>query len=186
MDIRVRQLSTYGFDVTFRSGDFLAEQGLETAVFISLFTDRRAEVEELPPLEVDTRGWWGDLFATDEGDEIGSKLWLLDRAAVTQDALNRAQEYAEQALQWLIDDGIAERVTVVASFIGRVGYLLEIEIKKPNTNQASNFRYQMSWDGQFAQQIDDEGPAVAVDTSDNSQYIVFDAGSVFDSARFKT
>ena len=181
MDIRLRQLASYGFDITFRAGDFLPEQGLETAVLISLFTDRRVENEELPPFESEARGWWGDLFSGIEGDETGSKLWLLNREVITQDAINRAQEYAEQSLQWLVDDGIAESVNVEASVFGREGYLLDITIKKPNTNEASNYRYQVTWDGQFAQQAADEPAAVPVPvpTPDVPEglYFGFDGGT---------
>ncbi len=59
--------------------DFETDAGLETAVIISLFTDRRAgENDELPATETDRRGWWGNTLQ-DADDEIGSKLWLLCR-----------------------------------------------------------------------------------------------------------
>ncbi|NCB53153.1 MAG: hypothetical protein EOM54_14955, partial [Clostridia bacterium] len=39
--------------------DLSSDKGLETAVIVSLFTDRRADGEELPPNEKTKRGWWG-------------------------------------------------------------------------------------------------------------------------------
>ena len=84
---------------------------LSRAVVISLFTWQRASQSD----EVDNdqrMGWWGDTFAENKGDKIGSKLWLLLRQKITEEALNRAQEYAYDALKWLIDDGICSDITV--------------------------------------------------------------------------
>lgn len=84
---------------------------LSRAVIISLFTWKRASQSD----EVDNdqrMGWWGDTFAENKGDKIGSKLWLLLRQKVTDETINRAQEYAYDALKWLIDDGICSDITV--------------------------------------------------------------------------
>ncbi len=76
---------------------------LTTAVLISLFTDRVALPEdEIPDATDDPRGWWAD----DAGQPIGSRLWLIERSKRTQETLSRAQGYIEEALQWLIDDGV--------------------------------------------------------------------------------
>ena len=84
---------------------------LSRAVVISLFTWQRASQSD----EVDNdqrMGWWGDTFAENKGDKIGSKLWLLLRQKITEETLNRAQEYAFDALKWLIDEGICSDITV--------------------------------------------------------------------------
>ena len=84
---------------------------LSRAVVISLFTWQRASQSD----EVDNdqrMGWWGDTFAENKGDKIGSKLWLLLRQKITDETINRAQEYAFDALKWLIDDGICSDITV--------------------------------------------------------------------------
>lgn len=84
---------------------------LSRAVIISLFTWKRASQSD----EVDNdqrMGWWGDTFAEEKGDKIGSKLWLLLRQKITEETLNRTQEYAYDALKWLIDDGICSDITV--------------------------------------------------------------------------
>ncbi len=74
---------------------------LQTAVLISLFTDRIAEPDDvIPDGSNDPRGWWGDEFST---VKIGSRLWLLTRAKQTQATLQRAYDYILQALQWMID-----------------------------------------------------------------------------------
>lgn len=84
---------------------------LSRSVVISLFTWQRASQSD----EVDNdqrMGWWGDTFAENKGDKIGSKLWLLLRQKVTDETLLRGQEMADDALQWLVEDGICTDVSV--------------------------------------------------------------------------
>ena len=84
---------------------------LSRFVVISLFTWQRASQSD----EVDNdqrMGWWGDTFAENKGDKIGSKLWLLLRQKVTDETLLRAQEMADDALQWLVEDGICTEISV--------------------------------------------------------------------------
>lgn len=96
-------------DILFDDGDLVREEGLETAVLMSLFTDKRAsESDNLPdPGSTDRRGWWGDQVSEIPGDEIGSKLWLLKRSKTTQDTLVKAKVYTKEALQHFIDDGVS-------------------------------------------------------------------------------
>lgn len=87
---------------------------LRRSVTISLFTWRRAGPDD--PLDDDDRkGWWADCVPTVAGDQIGSRLWLLQRRTITQDTLRDAKEYAEEALRWMTDDGLVSAVTVTAT-----------------------------------------------------------------------
>ncbi len=108
------------------------DDGLETAVIISLFTDRRANADDsIPDGSSDRRGWWADEFATINNDLIGSRLWLLSREKQVPAVLVKAQAYAQEALQWLVEDGVAESVAVVASN-PRSGVLgLQVAISRP-------------------------------------------------------
>ncbi len=88
-------------------------QALPRAVIISLFTWGRALPDD--DLPGDARmGWWGDSFPQVAGDRIGSRLWLLARAKILNDTPAKAREYAEQALAWLLEDGVASEVIVQA------------------------------------------------------------------------
>ncbi len=134
------------FDLSLAGGDLAQDEGLETSVLISLFTDRRANDEDPLPGGDDRRGWWGDAFGDIDGDRVGSRLWLLSREKQTQTALNRAKEYAEEALRWLIEDGIARSVTVSAQIVSSGVLGLEVEIaraKKP----VAQYRFDVFWRG---------------------------------------
>ncbi|CAG0895271.1 unnamed protein product [Cyprideis torosa] len=92
------------------SGDLLHEPGLETAVLMSLFSDKRHNSE---------RGYWADELIE---RQTGSLLWLLKREKTTGpehkegSVLRRAENYCQQALRWLIDEGEATKTTTVASW----------------------------------------------------------------------
>ena len=140
-------LNLPGYDIALSGADLLADNGLKTAVIMSLFTDRQAEPGDiLPDGSTNRRGHWGDSFAAVDGDKIGSRLWLLDRAKQTSDTLNRAREYSREALQWLIDDGVAATLKVAAAWL-RPGMLgLTIEITRPD-GSSQNYRFENAWNG---------------------------------------
>lgn len=85
------------------------QDSLTRAVIISLFSWRRADDSDDYDHELGKQGWWGDSL---NKDEIGSKLWQLLRSKITSETLLRAQEMADDALQWLVEDGICTDVSV--------------------------------------------------------------------------
>lgn len=113
-------------DLLLQDGALVSDDGLRTAILISLFSDARApDGAELPEDGSDRRGWWGDEFAAaqfaDRDSAIGSTLWLLRRAKIMPATLQRAREAAYAALAWLIRDGIASAVYVDAEAHGGSG-----------------------------------------------------------------
>lgn len=99
------------------------EDGLQTAIILSLFTDARADRDaKLPLQQTDRRGWVGDEFMTAtqgaRAEAWGSALWLIYISKVTPDVLERARFAAQEALAWLVRDGIASRVVVTAQWAG--------------------------------------------------------------------
>ena len=112
------------FDWAIKDQDLAGDDGLETAIILSLFTDRRAlEDDPLPDGSDDRRGWWADAYVGQ--DHIGSRLWLLEREKDTREVVNRARDYAEEALQWLVEDGIALGIEVMAGWVESSGALTE-------------------------------------------------------------
>lgn len=99
------------------------EDTLQTAIILSLFSDRRAGPDDTLPLhDTERRGWVGDEYMADDFDDRldawGSKLWLVYFGKVTAAKLGAARFAAEQSLQWLIRDGIASRIVVQSSWEG--------------------------------------------------------------------
>lgn len=134
-------------DLSLSDGDLAVDQGLETAVLISLFTDRRAdEREELPAGETSRRGWWGDSFAADS-DKVGSRLWLLHREKSLAEVAARAEDYAREALAWLIEDGVSDKTTVKARTPGNGALILEVSVKRPGQEDLP-MRFIYNWAAQ--------------------------------------
>lgn len=104
---------------------------LRRAVTISLFSWRRAATDDALD-DANRQGWWGDCAPTEAGDQIGSRLWLLRRRALTDDTLRDAQEYAEEALRWMTDDDIVTTVAVTAERQGNDRLNLLVTLTESN------------------------------------------------------
>lgn len=125
--------------------DIETDEGLETAVITSLFTDKRApKGVELPAGEVRRRGWWGDSLLS-YSDEYGSLLWLLCREKETRNVVLRAEEYAKSALQWLIQDGVAKQIDVYGEIPSPGVLHLLVQIWRPGRNDSMSFKYAYNW-----------------------------------------
>lgn len=123
---------------------FAEDGGLETAVLLSLFTDRRAgDDDELPDGSRDRRGYWGDGISEVEGDRYGSRLWLLRRAKLTNETVNRAREYVLEALEWMREDGVASEIRVVVEIGGRDRLDIGVEIDRA-VEEPVRFEFQWS------------------------------------------
>lgn len=112
-----------GSDEKLNIGGLRAKAMLETAVILSLFTDRR--IETTHPLywlaDGDPRGYWGDGIDVREDlgeTALGSRLWLLERAPLTINGISAAvwaKQFATEALAPLQAQGAVARIDVDAS-----------------------------------------------------------------------
>jgi phage gp46-like protein len=130
-------------DVSVALNDVERDAGLRTAVILSLFLDRRAEDGDALPGGTDRRGWWADEFAEVRGHKIGSRLWLLERAKPSE-WVALAAGYAEEALAWMVEDKVAERVTATATVTGERKDLV-VEIYRPQQKEPTRFRFEGAW-----------------------------------------
>lgn len=137
-------------DLIVVGNDLAVDDGLETAVIISLFTDARAQTDDvIPDGTGDPRGWWGDSVANDDGDQTGSRLWLLDREKQQTSVLERAEQYAREALQWMLDDQVVSEIDVEAEIV-REGMLgIGVRLQRPR-GDAVQYRYEYAWRQQAA------------------------------------
>jgi len=114
------------------------------AVILSLFTWRRAEPSDVQPGE-SRLGWCGDSLAAVTGDKFGSRLWLLARENVTQRTIQRAKEYATEALQWLVDDGACASFTTTAERFGRNGIAMGVVLYRADASVLADLRFADIW-----------------------------------------
>lgn len=99
----------YDLVIDAATGDFVTTDGLETAILVSEFSDARADESEVPdPMQ--RRGWIGDLVSGEPQDRHGSKLWLYEQRRLTEGIANSVRVEAEQALDWMVEEGLARYV----------------------------------------------------------------------------
>lgn len=107
-------------DLEFGELDVVTDNSLQSAVILSVFTDKGHEGQ---------RGCWFDTF---EQEEIGSKLWLIEREKKIQDVPAKANDYVRESLTWLISEGVIKTVKV-DSFIDEQNRLqIPIWVTKPD------------------------------------------------------
>jgi len=113
-DIRLvlEALDGYG-DVQLDDRDVTRDAGFETAVLITLGTDKRAGDEDpLPDAGGYKGGWWGDGVPDVPGDLIGWKGWILQRSKSTDKIVTQCKEYLIDGFQWMLDDGIVSAINI--------------------------------------------------------------------------
>jgi phage gp46-like protein len=132
-------------------GDFERDQGLGTAIIISLFTDMKVSQEEA----ID--GYRGGHFGNDLlGYNLGSRLFLLKRKKLVKDTFRLAEQYSVEALDWMKKEGIVSTIiaiAIVSTIIAIAGksktrknaLLLLIQIKKPD-NVVLNYKFVIPWE----------------------------------------
>ena len=109
-----------------------SNDGLEHAVLQSLLNWAKAQAND--PLDdgQDKQGWWAGEFVS----AVGCRDWTLARSKQTDDTLNRAKRYTAQALQWIIDDGAAKSIDIVATFEdGRLIRVVDITLPDNSKQQ---------------------------------------------------
>jgi phage gp46-like protein len=123
------------FDLTVEGGDLLGDDGTQTAVTVSLFTDRVAKPDDslpeyFPGRAGDRRGWWGDLLeVAGRVNPIGSRLWLLFREKELPEVVSRAKEYADESLAWI--KPLGGDYVVAATDVRPARLMLSISVASP-------------------------------------------------------
>ncbi|MGC0155879.1 phage GP46 family protein, partial [Chromobacterium vaccinii] len=114
MDISTVWVAGTHGDWVLAGSELLAGNDLQSAILLSLGTDREAGPDDvIPDGSGDPRGWCLD----DTVRPIGSRLWLLARAKQTRETAQRARDYIAEALQWLIDDGVVAKFDITTQWV---------------------------------------------------------------------
>jgi phage gp46-like protein len=138
---------TNSADVVIEANDLRPDDGLRTAVYLSLFTNAPAHAGDVLPDGAiaggGEGGWWADALPLVAGDVVGSRLWLLDRCAQTIENLTRSVTYAREGLDWMLTDRVAGSLNVTSEFIPD-GLGLDVTIHRPGGG-AAHFRFDRTW-----------------------------------------
>lgn len=120
-DVKVTP-SDDGGSIEFVSGQPVMDQGLATAVYLSLYT---------------TPGWWAD-------QGVGCNLEALESRPLTNQTRLDAEEAARAGLAWLVEQGIASEVVVSAEIVAPSVLALTVRVLEPD-GTVEDFRYRINW-----------------------------------------
>lgn len=120
MDVKLSD-TLEGGEIEVINMEVTVDNGLDTSVYISLFTHNN---------------WWAGFY--------GSDLYKIKKNS--QENRLIAKQYIQQSLQWMIDEGVAESVTVELSSILQNGFTYDIIIQEPE--QTTTYKYSENWNEQ--------------------------------------
>lgn len=127
-------------DLQMVNNDIKMDASLETSAFISLFSDKRSDDNTiLSTNNKDKRGWWAD-------NNFGSLLWTLQRETISNELQRKAEQFAAEALQWMIDYKLVESINVTV-IVQRVAPQLLINIaliQNKNNQLLLNYMYDIN------------------------------------------
>jgi len=138
------------WDIALDGPDLVTTDTLETAVIVSLFSDARARSDDvIPDGTGNPRGWWADkaeprLRPAASNDRLGSRLWLLSREKQIPATLVRLKGYVAEALAWMVEDKLASRIDVEASFPRRDWAAFSVELTRPDGG-IERYGYNFRW-----------------------------------------
>ncbi|OVE45580.1 phage GP46 family protein [Chromobacterium violaceum] len=143
MDISTIWVAGTHGDWVLAGPELLSGNDLQSAILLSLFTDREAGPDDvIPDGSGDPRGWCLD----DATHPIGSRLWLLVRAKQTRETAQRARDYIAEALQWLIDDGVVAKFDITTQWVA--ASTLGAQVVSYNASGArSTVQFKWAWTG---------------------------------------
>lgn len=133
------------FDLAFDEGrgDLLTTDSLENTVAISIGTYARERNRgNSANLKPNIGGWWGD--ALDENGTLGGYLYEAFPGKLTESTAGEIETLAGEALQWLVDDGVAKAVSCSAGVTDGDKLILNVIIERPEGGDEA-FQYELNW-----------------------------------------
>lgn len=111
-------------------GDFIATEGFDTTIAVSIFSRQRATEVEMPDT-IRRDGWWGNIVSLILDFENGSKLWLLQQSRLTTETANEAKDFINKATAWLVENGWAVSIETSTQIINDILDVV-VTIFRPN------------------------------------------------------
>ncbi len=139
MDAKLIKNEDDSFTIGITAGDLTNEDGFDTAINLSLFTNKRAPDGKINE-EKNNHGSLRDTVSPVLNRKHGSLLWLLEQSRLTPTNRNLATEYSQDALNWFVEDGLAKKVNVKTEIIPRLGFEILIIITHNNDEVTNHYR----------------------------------------------
>ena len=134
MDLYLRPTTDGGEIEILPNGDPKMTQGLFTAAYISLFSDP----------------YWGNAVSDSE-ERYRSNINSIFQQSVSNQTRLDIIEGAKDALQWMIDAGVASSVRVAAEIATKSRINIKITITEPS-GESTDVSYSLNWQAQEVEQ----------------------------------
>lgn len=123
-------------EIVSENGEPKMEQGLETTVYISLFSGPEGE-------------FWGNELNINPNEHYGGEFEALAESLdVTVENVLEMQEAILNDLEWMKDEGIAVKINVTSSIENSENVFFEVTIEQPD-DEAELIKFTNNWTGQF-------------------------------------
>ena len=118
IDLKFKQDCKGNWDIDFANGDFELTNGLDTAIYMSVFCEARASSSQVSE-PTNRRGHFTNIFNRVEGYQVGSLLWLYTtQSKNTESNLKLIEGAVFNGLKWMIEDGLISKIEVTATKSG--------------------------------------------------------------------
>ena len=117
-----------GARLDFSGGQPLMDTGLETSVYVSLFT----------------ANWWGNATVPADRRQSSRVQATADSATMSNQSRLVVQQAASDALAWMVRDGVAASVDAQVAIVGVQKFKLTVSISQPAA-PIQVLRYQINW-----------------------------------------
>lgn len=137
IDLKINDAKGF-WDLSVENGDLAKTDSLDTAIYMSVFCEKRAEKINN---QINKRGHFTNEFTPVTGYQVGSLLWLYTEQARNTDAnLSLIQSSVKDGLKWLTEDKILSKVEVGAT---RTETGVNIDINLINKLQSNSKYYNL-------------------------------------------
>ena len=136
-------LTEDGGELQIENGLFMPDKSFATSVLISLFG---GNIEDAGKVE-NRSGWWGNYTgATD--NKIQSRFQAITNGQpLTVASAKEAVNAAKLDLAWIIDNGIADDISIYGTIGGVKRFDMEVILSKDGTEIYKN-KYAINWEAQ--------------------------------------
>jgi len=129
-----------GGDILIENGIAAMSGGLETSAYLSMFggnedDDGRAD---------NSANWWGNIDETETARQYRSETQnLLQGLPATTGNLRRIEDAAKRDLAWMITEGVASEIFVIATMPGINEILITVIVLA--RGEESEFKFAQNW-----------------------------------------
>ena len=137
-DLLLQKTDSESYDLVFDGNDLVMGDAVESAIAVSLGSEKRSSDKFSKNLG--SHGWWAE--NTFDGSVFGSEIYKVFSHKIESSTMLLLKQYAEDALKWLVDDGVVDSidVDVVAESVGAA---LTVVIVR--NGEKSSYRYDFLW-----------------------------------------